>query len=465
MLTADDLPVTVDPTSAVALSVQVADALRQAATDGRLRVGDKLPSSRALATRIGVSRTVTSAAYEQLHAEGWIAGRHGSGTYVTAAPTSSPTPRAVVASAAPESTLVDLAPGAPSVDAFDSAAWRRAWRAAGNRVPESRPQRAGLPDYRAAVAEHLLRHRGLVDQDVVLATSGTSAAAGELARAVLSPGDVVAVEEPGYGRTVGALRAAGMRVHPTRVDRGGLCLDDIPADVRAVYCTPAHQFPTGARMPAARRIALVERARREGWLVIEDDYDSELHYGSAPLPLLAAIGPDVVVHLGTTSKILTPTLGIGWLAAPAHVADRIVDYRELVGTSPAIAGQVVVTEFARSGDLARHLRRVRRGAARRRAAVLDILADKGIAHEGAEAGVHLVIPMPTPAAERGVVSAAAEHGIRVDGLRRHFQGVPYRYGIALGYTACAEEELTPAVEAVTKLIVTEVQANSLRRNS
>lgn len=455
MRTADDLPITVDPSSRIALSVQVADALRQAATDGRLRVGDRLPSSRALATRSGISRTVTSAAYEQLHAEGWIAGRHGSGTYVTAAPTSGPTEAALVPPDVPEPSVVDLAPGAPSVDAIDTASWRRAWRASGDRAPHCRPQRAGLPDYRTAVAEHLLRHRGLVDQDVVLATGGTSAAAGELARAVLSPGDVVAVEEPGYGRTVGALRAAGVRVHPTPVDGHGLCIDEIPDGVRAVYCTPAHQFPTGARMPAARRIALIERARSEGWLVIEDDYDSELHYGAAPLPLLATIGPDVVVHLGTTSKILTPTLGIGWMAAPAEVADRIVDYRELVGTGPAIAGQIVVTEFARSGDLARHLRRVRRSASSRRATVLDVLNGAGLAPEGAEAGVHLVVPLPTAEAEQRVVDCAFEQRIRIDGLRRHFQGVPYRYGIALGYTACAVDELAPAVEAVAKSIVAE----------
>ena len=120
----------------------------------------------------------------------------------------------------------------------------------------------------------------------MLATSGTSYAAAELANAVLHPGDVVAVEEPGYQRAVGAMRSAGLRVVPAPVDSDGLLIDSVPATAKAVYCSPAHQYPLGGRMSAARRVALVERARERGWLVIEDDYDGELRYDVAPLPLI-----------------------------------------------------------------------------------------------------------------------------------------------------------------------------------
>src|SRR2546423_1921018 len=173
----------------------------------------------------------------------------------------------------------------PTPGGIDRPGWRRAGRAAADVPPLPRPERAGLPAYRATVAEHLLRHRGLrvrgeLDDlaardtgEAVLATAGTSAAVAELAAAVLRPGYSVAVEEPGYQRAVGAMRAAGLRIVPAPVDGDGLLVDSVPASVRAVYCSPAHQYPLGGRMAAGRRVALVERARREGWLVIEDDYD------------------------------------------------------------------------------------------------------------------------------------------------------------------------------------------------
>jgi GntR family transcriptional regulator / MocR family aminotransferase len=449
------LPVTLDRESVTPLAVQLAEQLRAAAGDGRLRSGDRLPSTRALAGELGVSRTVTAAAYEQLHAEGWIAGRHGSGTYVTTAPPGTLPAAPVKARTETElDTAVDLTPGSPWAEGIEQAAWRRAWRAAAHVPPMVRPSRAGLPEYRAAVAEHLLRHRGLRvgDAEVVLATAGTSAAVAELGRAVLRPGDMVAVEEPGYQRAVGALRAAGMRVVPATVDADGLLLDAIPTSVRAVYCSPAHQYPLGGRMSAGRRVALVERAREQGWLVIEDDYDGELRYDVAPLPLLAALAPDVVVHLGTTSKILTPTLGIGWLVAPPQVVTAVLAHRDATGSRPAPAGQLIVVELARGGDLGRHLRRLRRELSERRALVVETLVRGGVRVLGDEAGAHVVVPVANAEAERELVSAALERGLLLDGLARHHIGRARWFGIALGYAACSREQLKRALPVLVDLV-------------
>jgi GntR family transcriptional regulator/MocR family aminotransferase len=452
------LPVTLDRTSAEPLAVQLADALRTAAAEGRLRSGDRLPSTRALATRLGVSRTVTAAAYEQLHAEGWIAGRHGSGTYVTTTPPGALRKRSRKAAPAPRSTeVVDLAPGAPWADGLDRAAWRRAWRAAADAVPLFRPQRAGLPEYLSVVAEHLLRHRGLAVQsgpseELVLATGGTTAALTELAAAVFRPGDAVAVEEPGYQRAVWALRGAGLRVLPAPVDEEGLLVEGVPAGVRAVYCSPAHQYPLGGRMSAGRRVALVERARRDGWLVVEDDYDGELRYDVAPLPLLAALAPDVVVHLGTTSKILTPTLGAGWMVAPESVAAQVVAHRDRTGTSPAPAGQRVLVELARHGDLGRHLRRLRRELSERRALLVDALGEAGIGVVGDDAGAHVVVRLATDRAERELLAAAERRGLRLDGLGRHHAGRPIVHGVAIGYGACSREQLVAALPVLVSLL-------------
>jgi GntR family transcriptional regulator/MocR family aminotransferase len=205
-------------------------------------------------------------------------------------------------------------------------------------------------------------------------------------------------------------------------------------------------------MSAATRVALVERARAEGWLVIEDDYDGELRYDVAPLPLLVALAPDVVVHLGTTSKIFTSTLGIGWMVAPSEVAGAVLTYRERTGTGPSAAGQRVLVELARHGDLGRHLRRLRRELSARRELVIGALADAGLATLGDDAGAHVVVPLGSLGDERRVVAAALECGITLDGLERHHDARPLWHGIALGYTACTRQELLAALPTVIRLL-------------
>ena len=267
-----------DREARVPLAVQLADGLRTAARAGAVRVGDRLPSTRSLAAELGLSRTVTAAAYDQLLAEGWVAGRRGAGTFVVAVPPGAPEPTtgpgrtppaATDASPVPSPPLgvampvrgagpIDLRAGTPCVAALDRAAWRRAWRAAADEPPDVVSDPVGLPAFRGAVVAHLLRHRGLpADPDAVLATVGTTAAVAELAR-ILPAGARVAVEEPGYQRAVEALRGAGLAVVTVPVDGDGLVVDALPAGLAAVYCTPAHQFPLGARLSAARRVALVD---------------------------------------------------------------------------------------------------------------------------------------------------------------------------------------------------------------
>ena len=320
-------------------------------------------------------------------------------------------------------------------------AWRRAWRVASDAGPDPRPWPSGTSRFRAAVAEHLLRHRGvLVESASVLATGGTTAALGEVARAVLRPGEQVAVEEPGYPRAVETLRAAGMIVRRAPVDRDGLIIERISPEVRAVYCTPSHQFPLGGRLPAARRVALLDWARsRRAW-VIEDDYDGELRYDVAPMPVLAALDPEVVIYLGTASKILSPTLGVGWLVGPPAVTGAIVDLRTRTSTRPSAAGQRLMTAFAESGDLARHFRRVRRELSARRELVVQTLTAGGFRVLGDQAGAHVVVPLANLAVERAVIQAAHVAGLAVDGLERCFDGRPSMFGLTLGYAAPAERQ-------------------------
>jgi GntR family transcriptional regulator/MocR family aminotransferase len=206
-------------------------------------------------------------------------------------------------------------------------------------------------------------------------------------------------------------------------------------------------------LSAARRVELVERARADGFLVFEDDYDGELRYDVAPLPLLAALGPDVVVHLGTASKLLTPTLGVGWLVAPPALHARVLAARDRGGMRPSPAGQLVFTALADYGDLARHLRRLRAELTERRAWVVRTLAATGAALHGDAAGAHLWVAVASSAAERAVVAGAVEAGVLVQGLREHHRGPAAVFGVSLGYAGPNRADLERAVATVADLVV------------
>jgi GntR family transcriptional regulator/MocR family aminotransferase len=441
------------------LAVQLADALRRAALDGRLRPGDRVPATRVLARELGCSRTVTAAAYDQLVAEGWLGARHGSGTFVTAAPPTSPRPPGSNGPflSSDDRTVplahgaVDLRPGSPCLEVLDTAAWRRAWRRAGDLPPAGRPEHAGTAAYRSAVAEHLLRHRGIpAAADELLATAGTTGGFAEILavlRRVRGRALRVGVEDPGYRRAAGVARADGAEVVGLAVDADGLVVDALPPGLDVVYTSPAHQYPLGGRLPVARRGALAERARAEGFVVIEDDYDGELRYDVAPLPVLAALAPDVVVHLGTASKIATPTLGVGWMVAPPALRSEVLDTRRATGTRPAPAGQAVLAEWARDGALARHLARLRRELGVRRALVVDAVTAAGHGVVGGRAGAHLVVPLASAADEEAVVSRAAEAGLLVDGLAAHHlpDAAPRAHGVLVGWAAPTRAELADAL--------------------
>jgi GntR family transcriptional regulator/MocR family aminotransferase len=448
-----------DRGAGVPLAVQLADALRRAALDGRLRPGDRVPATRVLARELGVSRTVTSAAYDQLVAEGWLGARHGSGTVVTAAPPGpgagdgpAPTPdvEPTHASAAP----TDLRPGAPCLEVLDTAAWRRAWRRAGDLDPAARPEHAGSDAYRAAVAEHLLRHRGITaGPAAVLATAGTTAGFAELLgvlRAARGRPLRVGIEDPGYRRAVGVVRAAGHEVVGLAVDADGLVVDAVPPGLDVVYASPAHQSPLGGRLPVARRGELAGRARADGFVVVEDDYDGELRYDVAPLPVLAALAPDVVVHLGTASKVATPTLGVGWMVAPPPLREAVLDARRATGIRPAPAGQAVLAAWAGDGALGRHLTRLRRELGARRALVVAAIGEAGHGVVGDRAGAHLVVPLASAVDEETVVARAAAAGLRVDGLAAHHMhpgdaAAPTRPGVLVGWAAPPRPELVDAL--------------------
>ncbi|MBO0801477.1 MAG: PLP-dependent aminotransferase family protein [Nocardiopsaceae bacterium] len=448
-----DLPLVLDRLTGPPLASQLTGQLRDAVTSGVLLAGERLPSTRELAATLGVSRTVVTAAYAQLFAEGWLEGRHGSGTYVSdvapALPCLSASGTPVPASTsppAPDSDLIEMRAGIPWAAGIDTAMWRRAWRHAGTRVPSFFPGPYGLPELRGVLADYLRRGRGIaVGPDHLLVTRGVAHGLAELSAALVEPGDRVGVEEPGYPSAREVFRRAGAEVVPCRVDADGVVPDELPGDLRLLYTTPAHQYPLGGRLPVARRQALTSWARATGAVIAEDDYDSEFRYDVAPLPALYSMDPEVVVYLGTTSKTLTPALGVGWLAASPALVRLLAQAREKVSDRVPEPVQHALLAMLASGDLERHIRRMRLEYARRRAALMAL---PGL--RGDSAGMHVVLELRRPAAD--FVAGAAERGVGLSTVDRFFAGDPVINAVILGYGAISGSQVRRAVTALSPLL-------------
>jgi GntR family transcriptional regulator / MocR family aminotransferase len=479
-------PLVLDRDGPVPMAVQITGQLRAAVAGNRLRAGERLPSSRSLAASLGVSRTVVTNAYLQLFAEGWVEGRHGSGTYVAqgaaggrdklarpgpprargqggqvapgqsgrSAPgrpgpwapgqASPPVPdhgqpeaqdRGGPAARDEGPPVTDMRPGIPWVAGIDRAAWRRSWRRAGDAAPSLWPDPHGLLSLRQALCGYLRRTRGLdCTPDHVLITRGVASGLSLLGATLLRPGERAGLEEPGYpvGRAI--LAGRGVQVVPCPVDSHGLVTDRLPGDLRLVYSTPAHQYPLGGRLPVPRRQELVAWARAAGALVVEDDYDSEFRYDVAPLPALYGLDPDMVAYLGTTAKTLTPALGVGWLVARPDLISRLADTRESLGDRTGEAAQRALLAMIETGDLDRHVRRMRREYARRRDAIVSALGDPAVPAtlRGDTAGLHVVLELHR-GSEDEVASAALARGVKVHTLRRYYAGPVRAQGLVLGY--------------------------------
>ena len=459
-----ELPLTLGASGAP-LRHRVADALIELLRTGHLRPGDTLPATRALADELGISRAVVLAAYDELAAAGFVHAVGGSSTVVSAgadvaasAGVSSHIP-SLPAALEPESTPPPqprwtLLPGYPDAGLIAPGGWRAAWRAAAqhpvtNGLAASQPYRP----LQEALAAHLRRTRGVAASpaDIVL-VPGVSAALRALATAAGLAGRQVAFEEPGYPEGRRALQSAGALIRPLRVDNQGMNPAALTAHDAAVYTTPAHQYPLGARLPAARRAALIRWARQTQAIVIEDDYDGEFRYDVRGLPALysQAHGPDVVAYIGTASKILSPGLRLAWLIAPAGLRQAVQQALATTDeTISATTGQAL-TYYITSGHLTRHLARAARTyAARRRALITALRATApALPITGIDAGLHLVVGLPPRTDETELQQRLLRAGLAVDVLHQYTITASASQALVCGYALLPETQAGAAAAVI-----------------
>lgn len=466
------------PDLVAAVYRQLADAI----TEGAFAPGDRLPSTRALAADLGVARGTVQAAYDRLLGEGLTEGRVGAGTFVAdlrrpasrslrgkaGALRPAPLVAALVADPSvardgrpPPDTgwRFDFRLGRPDPALFPRDEWRRAVADAlrpGARLAGEYAPPVGLPVLRAAVARHIRLSRAVrADPDDVVITNGAQHGMSLLARALLSPGDTVAVEDPGYPPIRALFGAVGARLVPVPTDAEGIRVDRLPDRARVVYTTPSHQFPLGVPQSAARRRELLEWAAERDAAVIEDDYDSEFRYGGRPLDALHSLDRHGrVVYVGTFSKSLDPSLRLGFLVVPNGIRPAVELLRRATDQGQDPVPQAALARLIDDGVFAGALRRARRVYERRHAALVESLAVVGGALTAvpSHAGLHLAARLDPahPRSARRIAADARADGLALEPLEEYHLTTPAASGLVLGFGLIPEERIRPGVETLAR---------------
>ncbi|GAA4680408.1 PLP-dependent aminotransferase family protein [Gordonia humi] len=430
--------------SPVSSAADLVDGIVDRIVDGALVDGDRLPSTRVLAEQTGLSRGTVVRAFDELAAAGFVDSRHGSGTLVSAGATQAAragartrkhddaVPAPVVEQRRGRSSR-DLRPGVPDADLVDRRAWRSAVRSAVTAgLAGLNPWEEPSPILRAALSEHLRRHRGIAAADPLLFDSSRSAVA---ALCAVFDARVFHVEDPGYRGAVLMAREHGLELRCHPVDPDGLDAARLGDESAIVFTTPAHQYPLGHRASVDRRVALVEWARRTGSLVIEDDYDGEFRYGVAPLPALVTLpgAADHVAYVGTSSKSMSPDLRVAWCLPPAALRRDVQRWLAVHRRGPSSLPADALGEFIGSGAMDRHLARAARVYSDRRSRLVAALAREcpDVAVTGVEAGLHLCVLLPDHD-DDAVVDDLAEAGWRTRSLSSQSSRFPVS-GLVLNY--------------------------------
>ena len=452
-----ELLVELDRAASESLSLQLERRLRTAVQEGRLKPGSVLPSTRALAAQLGVSRGLVVGAYAQLGAEGYLVLRQGASARVapTVGAPAKPSPQAREAQ-----PRYNLRPDLPDYAAFPRDRWLTSYRAALKCAPDRELAYGdvrGSIALRAALVSYLGRVRGVSGSaENAFVCGGFAQAIGLLCSALRRSGrSTIGVEDPGHAVIREIVARSGLRRVPVPVDEEGVdvaALDAAAPD--AVLVTPAHQFPTGVVLSPERRTALLEWAERRNAIVAEDDYDADFRYDRAPVGALHGLAPERVAYLGSASKTLAPTLRLGWLVAPTTLVRTLADEVLYTVIAPPRLEQLAFADFLERGELDRHLRRMRLRYRRRRDTLVAALARElpEVEVRGIAAGLHVLAVLPPGVVEARVLDEARARGIALYGLSEHAVRQRPENALLLGYAVAAEAALRVAVRELAEAV-------------
>lgn len=424
--------------------------LRRLIEAGAIPAGSKLPPSRDLAQRLKTARGSVIAAFEMLIAEGYAVARTGAGTFVAdRVPTMKPVVALETKSADPKMPL----PGTLGVAMADARTLKIFRTLLSRHLTRPGPEHFYYGDprggeaLRQAIAAYLRQARGVrCEARSIIITTGTQQGIDLIVRAVLSPGDRVMIEDPGYPSARAALAGNGLVLSGLAVDAEGADIALAVLHARAVYVTPSHQFPLGVTMSMRRRLVLIDWARETGGWIIEDDYDSEFRYAGPPLAAMQGMDDSGrVIYLGTFSKVLFPGLRLGYAVIPDPLLDTVMTLRSRTDRSPPTLAEAALTDLLREGHFAAHLRRARRQAqAARDALVAGLSTAKNPSVAVPNQGLHLVAGLPASLIDTDAVEIARQAGLGVRALSSMAVTNPPKQGLVIGFSGFAPTVLQAA---------------------
>jgi GntR family transcriptional regulator/MocR family aminotransferase len=462
------------------LANQVYEQLRDSIDSGRLAPGVQLPPSRLLAAQLGLSRKTISDTYSRLTYENYLVGKIGSGTFVNTL--SRTTHRQPITSDLASLALVkkwanislplrhptlegtlrcDFIGGATAKTQFPHDEWRRCTQYALRQMSQARgfySQPEGLPSLRSAIAGHIAFARGVrcVAEDVVVC-NGVQQALDLIARVLLEPGCTVAMEDPGYTPARLLFAAQGANVVGVPLDAEGIIVEQIPENAHAIYVTPSHQMPLGMPMSVARREALLEKARRIGAIIIEDDYDSEFRYEGRPTDSLQSMDQfGVVAYVGTFSKTLLPELRLGYAVLPKAILEAVIKAKQLTDWHTSTLPQWALAKFISEGLLNKHIRRCHSIYASRRERILARFASDlapWLEAIPSTAGFHMAVMFKGPINLPLLIELARKVEIGLYPLTGFYTDTPPRDGLILGFGAIETLDIDPAMDRLRDLLV------------
>jgi GntR family transcriptional regulator/MocR family aminotransferase len=444
-----ELLVTLDRDAPDPLHRQLERELRDAVCEGRLASGAALPSTRALASQLGLSRGVVVEAYEQLVAEGYLTSLPGGATRISTRIAARPP----VATSRSEATRhrIDLGYGRPDVTEFPRQSWLRSLRRVLNEAPSDRLSyldMRGAPELRETLTSYLNRVRGTVTHpEHVVICNGFAQGLGLVSQLLQGRGKgTIAIEDPGQPEPALVARVHGLTTVPVPIDDEGIVVEALRrTNADMVVVTPAHQFPTGAVLSPGRRAELVAWAADGDRLILEDDYDRE------PIGAVHGLAPDHVIYAGSASKTLAPGLRLGWLAVPGRLVDELAAIKESTDRGSASLEQLAFADFLERGEFDHHLRRMRPIYRARRDTLLAALRRHlpELEPVGASAGLHVIAWLPAGIDEQPLVQGAARAGVGIYGLRPyHSVQATARPGLLFGYGTATETEIEEGIRVV-----------------